>query len=121
MALHNVLVYGTLRTGKRPTVEVEATMANLGWYPGIKLGGDSKIVCERIEGVDDAKLAAFDNYECYSEDSPENSLYVRRRLDNGDWIYKYNGELNPANTIESGDWLEFTGEEAGSNAKLAEA
>lgn len=123
MAEHVVLVYGTLRTGKHPTVEVEAKMYDLGWYPGITLGGDEKIVCERITGVDDDKLAQFDRYEGYREDDLASSLYIRRRLDNGDFIYEYNCEIDEKRHkhIESGDWFEHTGDTAGSNAKLTEA
>ncbi len=121
MAQHTILVYGTLRTGKGEKVKVKGDMYNLGWYPGIALGGENEFVAERLTGIDDAKLAAFDRYEGYNEEAPEQSLYIRRRLDNGDWIYEYNYEFDGNDRIESGDWLEHTGEASGSNAKLAEA
>jgi len=121
--MHNILyVYGTLRPGKNPTVEIEGQMFDLGWFPGVKLGWPGKIVCEPIEVTD---WGPIDRYEGYMPSDPANSLYIRRPLlvpygING-WIYEFNREVNPIKRVLSGDWLEYTGKDKGSHGEVFHA
>ena len=112
---HVLYVYGTLRSGG-PTIRINATMYNLGWFPGIILGGTDEVTVERVE-VDD--LSNLDRYEGYHENDPEGSLFVRRPFLDG-WIYEYNGPVNESKKILSGDFLEFKGQAKGSANDLIE-
>lgn len=122
--MEKVLVYGTLRPGNpnNEIVKVRGKMYGLGWFPGIKLTSMSDqesmdfITCEVVE-VDESLLSALDCYEGYNPASPESSLYIRRSL-NGYWIYEYNGDVKDDQFIKSGDWLEFTDKDRGSNCHL---
>lgn len=105
MKTHKIYVYGTLRPFNSPTVEVAGELFDLGWYPGARLGGSSTFKAEVIE-VDDEKLQDLDDYEGFSPNSPENSLYLREKYEDG-WIYVYNQDLTDRRPIESGDWAEY--------------
>lgn len=109
-----IYVYGTLRPGGEDTVQVPGQLFNLGWYPGAKLGGESTFTCERVE-VD--SLDRFDLFESYDENNHSRSLYIRRPYEDG-WIYEYNFRTSLDNLIESGDWLEHTGQKKGARSDL---
>lgn len=121
--MHKVIVYGTLRPGiPERTVRFNGKMYNLGWFPGVQLGGTDEVIGEVVE-VDDERLAAFDHYEGYYQDNP-NSLYMRRTIVlNGEphFVYEYNcedfDELSDRRILD-GDWLNLTEEQSGSNAHL---
>lgn len=107
--LHTCLVYGTLRPfTNTDVVEVPGKLYDLGWYPGIVLGGDRFVTCERIT-VSDQRLAELDRYEGYDPQFPESSLYLRQKF-GGDWIYVYNHSVEGHALIESGDWQQHTQE-----------
>lgn len=95
-------VYGTLRTGKAAAQILKGKMYDLGWFPGVILGGPDDIVAERIEVND---ISRIDRYEGYREDDPEGSLYIRVPFKDG-YIYEYNRGVEEEPVIESGDWLE---------------
>lgn len=109
MGTHVLYVYGTLRTGKGPTVRIPGVMYDLGWFPGVKLDRSTNVgptfVAERIE-VSDDRLKRFDKYEGYRPDDPEGSLYVRVPVLDG-WIYEYNRPVAGNLVIEDGDWLRY--------------
>lgn len=107
-----IYTYGTLRPGDTETVLVPGELYDLGWFPGIKLGGRSLVVCEKVEVHD---LDAVDKYEGYSPAYPDESLYIRRPYLDG-FIYEFNGSVNPAKLVQSGDWLDYTQERRGRNA-----
>lgn len=107
-----VYAYGTLRPGlNHHVVLVKGELYDLGWFPGIKLGGADDVVCERIEVQD---LGHVDRYEGYYESDPGQSLYIRRPFLDG-WIYEFNGKTNPIKRIMSGDWLDYRQEKRGQN------
>lgn len=115
------LVYGTLRPGTEELVKIKGfVMHDLGWFPGIirSENEDDFVVCERIEVVNAEHLNSLDRYEGYSPDAPEYSLYTREKVGD-DWIYIYNAQRPLDNKIESGDWLEYRGEDKGTNYHLA--
>lgn len=113
MGTHVLYVYGTLRTGKGPTVRIPGVMYDLGWFPGVKLDRSTNIgptfVAERTE-VGDKELELFDKYEGYRPDDPEGSLYVRVPIFEREaeyfrgWIYEYNRPVPDNSVIEGGDW-----------------
>jgi gamma-glutamylcyclotransferase (GGCT)/AIG2-like uncharacterized protein YtfP len=108
MKKHKVLVYGTLRPFTNTTeTSVKGRLYDLGSYPGIILDerGDD-VVCEVIE-VSDAELAILDSYEGYDESNPRYSLYIRRELDNGSFIYEYNRPYNEQSRIREADWMRY--------------
>lgn len=117
--MHKLFVYGTLRPGTGPLVEVSGSMYDLGSYPGVKLGGNSHFMCEVLE-VDDNELAALDRYEGYYENEPESSLYLRVQHDGG-WIYEFNGPMMDYPFVEGGDWLVYRNQERGRAARYLES
>lgn len=103
--------YGTLRPGTDEKIVAKGSLYDLGWFPGVKLGGDYEFVCERVEVED---ISSVDRYEGYSEADPEGSLYIRKPFLDG-FIYEFNRTVNPAKQIMSGDWLDYTQEKRGRN------
>jgi len=106
-----VYVYGTLRPGKPGTIQIPGKLYDLGWFPGIILGGEGLVTCEKIEVED---LTAVDAYEGYNPRFTIESLYIRRPILDG-WIYEYNQEFDPQRLVACGDWLIYTRQERGRN------
>lgn len=123
-----LFVYGTLRPGGRETFGVPGKLYDLGWFPGIKLGGEGTVVCERVPVTD---WAPVDRYEGYNPDDLEGSLYIRRpyllltEVGNFEgFIYEFNRDITKGwrggftpKLIESGDWLQYRQEERGSHGR----
>ena len=68
------------------------------------------VTCELIE-VTDEELERLDRYEGYRPSDPDNSLYIRRKLDWGPFIYEYNdpfGNLSEKDIVPSGDWSDVS-------------
>jgi gamma-glutamylcyclotransferase (GGCT)/AIG2-like uncharacterized protein YtfP len=101
--------YGTLRPGTTSPIKVKGTLHDLGWFPGIKLGGTEDVVCEKVEIED---WAGVDRYEGYIPDEPESSLYIRVPYEDG-FIYEFNRQPPEGSQIKSGDWLQHKQEKAG--------
>ena len=105
--LHTVLTYGTLRPFTNKNIfRVPGRLYHLGSFPGLKLdnSSDTMVTCELIE-VTDEELERLDLYEGYRPSDPDNSLYIRRKLDWGPFIYEYNGEIQSFHEIiPSGTW-----------------
>ena len=122
MSIGTLLAYGTLRPNKGNTVTLFGyRMFSMGWYPAIVKGEpEDKVICERIEIQDEAHLSSLDMYEgCHG--NTENCLYHRVKVGN-DWVYVYNDDIDEDfdEEVTSGDWLDFKGQESGSNSRLAE-
>lgn len=101
--MHKIYVYGTLMPNDgRERVKIKGALYDLGWFPGVRLDETGEFLAEIIE-VDDQRLQELDRYEGYYEDSPESSLYIRRRYCDG-WIYEYNRSCSSRDLIRSGDW-----------------
>lgn len=104
---NNILyAYGTLRHQLYDPlvgdlVKVKGTLYNIGWFPGIILGGNNDVVCEKIV-VD--SWDHFDAYEGYYEDDKKNSLYLRVPILDGQ-IYVFNRSIEGKPIITSGDWF----------------
>ena len=113
MQKHQVLVYGTLRPFTNENiVRVPGQLYDLGSFPGIKLDNSSStmVTCEVIE-VTDEELERLDLYEGYRPTDPDNSLYIRRKLEWGPFIYEYNNpwdNLSEKPIIASGDWSDVS-------------
>ncbi len=107
--LYNVFVYGTLRPNRGEEFTVAGSLHDLGWYPGIRLGGEGKVVVEKLE-VDGERLAQLDHYEGYDPDDEANSLYLRQSItvDGIDgFIYVYNNDMSDRPLIVDGDWTKY--------------
>lgn len=103
---HQVLVYGTLRPFTNTNiVRIPGHLYDLGSFPGLKLDNSSgtMVTCEVIEATDE-ELERLDLYEGYRPSDPDNSLYIRRKLDWGPFIYEYNGYVSEDTIVPSGDW-----------------
>lgn len=117
-----LLVYGTLRPGLGDTVTLSGyKMYDVGWFPGIVGSNDlsDTIVCERVEVKDEDHLRALDRYEGYYPDSPNDSLYFRKKVGD-DWLYVYNSVYDEDKQVPDGDWLEHKNQLSGVNSQLAE-
>lgn len=108
--MSNILyVYGTLRPGGAETVKIKGQMFDLGWFPGVVLGGTDEIVAEKIQIED---WDPVDRYEGYFPEDHEASLYIRRPYEDG-FIYELNRRASPVKQVMSGDWLDYTAKERG--------
>jgi len=124
-----LFAYGTLQPGRTPEEvadlvrrfesvgkgTVGGTLYDLGSYPGAVLDDTSP---HRISGTvfslpaSDDVLSRLDHYEGFDPQAPKASLFIRRlhpvKLDGGVtlrcWIYEYNGALDRARIIESGEF-----------------
>lgn len=80
---------------------VAGTMYNLGWFPGVKLGGEN-FVHGVVYEIPESDLDSLDRYEGVP------GLYVRERITtlNGNrvWIYEYNQQVDPQAVIKEGKW-----------------
>jgi gamma-glutamylcyclotransferase (GGCT)/AIG2-like uncharacterized protein YtfP len=124
-----LFAYGTLQPGRAPDEvadlvgrfervgegTVAGTLYDLGAYPGAVFDPQSS---RRIIGTvfrlpaGDRVLARLDDYEGFEPEAPERSLFVRRlysvQLGEGAilrcWVYAYNGSMEHARMIESGNY-----------------
>jgi gamma-glutamylcyclotransferase (GGCT)/AIG2-like uncharacterized protein YtfP len=118
---HVIYVYGTLRPGGDSFHFIPGHMYDIGWFPGVTLGGpgcNSSFVAERIV-VSDDRLKEIDGYEGFNPNSPETSLYLRKPCLDG-WIYTYNREITSEPVVVGGDWLAYKQSKKGLNAHLGQ-
>lgn len=117
-------VYGTLRKGESNhdilnhqdvafietrVVEGFDMYAVSSWYPGI-IPGKGSIEVEIYEVADKNVERMLDNLEGYYENNLDDSLYLKKTLDDGTFIYIYNDVLYGAPQIKSGNWLNLKNE-----------
>ena len=116
----HLFVYGTLMSGLRASLEsnaalnfkgndtIQGDMFDVGYYPGVKLGGDGIVQGEVYEILSEEVIPALDRYEGYHSDSPEHSLYLRevRRTGSGieTYVYEYNQDVSNLTPVRDGDW-----------------
>ncbi|HEX2255415.1 MAG TPA: gamma-glutamylcyclotransferase family protein [Afifellaceae bacterium] len=89
---------------------VRGTLHDLGAYPGLSPAGGTDIQADLFAISDAAVLGQLDAFEGYVPEDTAASLYLRRRIAVRRpaveaWIYLYNGELDGAPVVVSGDWL----------------
>jgi len=121
-----VAVYGSLRQGFESSdspklgnqlrasglCHIPGNIYDVGGYPGLVLG-DGNVLGELYEVPDPSLFPMVDEYEQYSANEYEKSLYVRKavRLRQPDdidaWIYVYNRDIAGKPLIESGDWATY--------------
>lgn len=111
-----VFVYGTLRSNAVNDASrfvsaefvqpdsITGEIYDLGWYPGLKLRGDS-VVTGDVFSVTPEQLERLDAYEGCP------SLYRRRRIETLSgltvFVYEYNGPVHVNDFVPGGDWLEY--------------
>lgn len=131
---HTLLVYGSLRKGANNNRLMDGadyigttklpgfSLFELGgWFPGVKNTEAERpwideVVVDIYGDVSDEQLKRLDHYEGYYEDAPNNSLFRRIPVTTlvdefpktTPQVYVYNGAVDLAKVIESGDWIEFT-------------
>lgn len=82
---------------------------DLGSYPGLRPGG-SRVVGELYALIDPSVIDVLDEFEGYDPARPEQSLYLRERIDLVEpeqtraWIYVFNAVPDASTTVASGDW-----------------
>lgn len=117
-----IAVYGTLRKGCRANGKlskanfvgedaVKGNLYNIGWFPGIRLGGPQDVKVEVYEvspEVEGEVLSILDSYEGYREGDP-GSLYFRKEVETTSGhtvsIYEYRESPSETTLIPSGDWM----------------
>ncbi len=125
-----VFFYGTLMSGfkreGRTRVDlalepvghgyIQAVLFDMGIYPAAVPALDGRVHGEVHRMLaPETVLQALDEFEGYSQDKPDTSLYLRSETSvslNGEtqvraWVYFYNAPLGGAPRIESGDYLEY--------------
>lgn len=110
-----LFVYGTLRQGECSDLsirsgaefvskdEINGDLYDLGWYPGVKLGGDNLVRGDVFQLKDASIITQLDTYEGYP------NLYDRSVVETKGgrqvWVYTINRECGDNERIASGDWL----------------
>ena len=94
---------------------IRAALFDLGLYPAAVPAPDRRVWGEVYEVTDiESVLPALDGIEGFTPQQPDQSLYVRDRVEvtmaDGSaaqaWVYFYNAPLGRARRIASGDYLE---------------
>lgn len=122
-------VYGSLRRGLLNNAmiardssvfleqgQIKGTLYDLGWYPGLKVEGDTPIVADLYLVKDEQVMHSLNQYEGYTPRSPEKSLFVLKPT--GFFIsgkdvmcYEYNGKVDGTTpVVEHGDWARHVSE-----------
>jgi gamma-glutamylcyclotransferase (GGCT)/AIG2-like uncharacterized protein YtfP len=127
--INKVFVYGTLKVGgffgeKFNNVRISSVPATVkgtlfhvpamfpSSFPGLKLAGDGVVHGElhAFDRIDDV-IRAIDRIEQYFEDYPEESMYVRKKMDvetaegtEKAYVYEYNGSTKGFKIVVDGDW-----------------
>lgn len=122
---NHIAVYGSLRVGQPANHlmqgcdfvtddEIKGTLYNLGPYPGVRLGTkdqiDIKVDVYELPADEREVMARLDRYEGYDKQSPEQSLFVRKKTltkENEEvWVYEFNSEPEYGVEIKNGDWVD---------------
>lgn len=120
MVAHRVAVYGTLREGGSnhrllsgcrfvERTVLRGTLLDLGGFPALLDPGDVPVpllVTAEVYECNDQQLLALDFLEGYDENNLSSSMYRRKALDNGCWVYYWNGGRDDYPILKSGDWIE---------------
>ena len=110
-----LFVYGTLRKGEGSDLsissgaefvsedDINGNIYNLGWYPGVTIGGNNVVHGEVFKLTDASIIRQLDIYEGYP------NLYDRSVVETKGgrrvWVYTINRECGENERIQSGDWL----------------
>lgn len=85
------------------------SLYDLGYYPGLKEGGDTSVLIEVYE-VNDETMQRLDRLEGFISPDNEKNLYNKKEIDSPFgkcFIYLYNAELPETSRIENGDWTDY--------------
>ena len=121
-----VFVYGTLRRGASNSWRmdgaefvadgtVDGRIYRIDWYPGLVLGGTSRVIGE-VFAVTPEHLAALDEFEGVSAAENTGSEYRRVKAKVATagwtieaWAWEWIGPLDESKRVRSGDWLAMEG------------
>jgi len=99
---HKIYVYGTLMPKDKPAEgEAYGTMYDVGHFPAVLLGGETRTFAYTSIEVDD--VTQHDAYEGYNPDNLSSSLYLRKPFKDG-WIYVWNRSVANLPIVADGDW-----------------
>jgi gamma-glutamylcyclotransferase (GGCT)/AIG2-like uncharacterized protein YtfP len=109
-----LFVYGSLRPNEVASLledpdtdylgqaEIYGTLHDLGWYPGVTLGGNSTVHGDLFRIKTDTLSKRLDAYEGYP------SLFDRKQTETTEglpvFVYTYNYDVYDDIVVESGDW-----------------
>lgn len=123
-----LFVYGTLidLAAQRVQGTILGRMFDCGWFPGVIMSNQSKhnnldfsqeypIHGEIIENISAQDLVKYDLYEGFCYENPEQSLYIRQRVqiqtkkqqEIDCWIYLFNKDLIHTPEVTTGDWKAY--------------
>ena len=90
---------------------ITGTLYDFGQYPGLVLSGSGTVVCELSAIRSSDLFSILDPYEGFVQQSPEQSLFIRKRIylpsKIAAWVYEYNHAIEDAPIIPNGDWLSY--------------
>ena len=126
-------VYGSLRVGQRANHFLDNDAFNyvgpdfvkgtlfpvrMSWFPGIQLFGDTNVVVDVYEVLDEDALENIHYFEGYDPANPNESLFVPKEVtlinsQKEAMCYEYNGRFGAAgDAIDHGDWARYLAERA---------
>lgn len=124
-----IALYGSLRRGQRPHVDLgldrllrmvgpctlKGTLHDFGDWPGL-VEGEGRVHAELYEVMSPDALHTLDGYEACDPASPERGLFIRRLVPLVEpetvsaFVYFYNRDPATAPVISCGDWVRHHGE-----------
>ena len=82
-------------------------MFSLGGFPGVKEDENSEIIVDIFDVNNENVVRNLDGLEGYRENDERNSMYLKRKTDNDEFIYVWNRRDEGVEEIFNGDWVEF--------------
>jgi gamma-glutamylcyclotransferase (GGCT)/AIG2-like uncharacterized protein YtfP len=88
---------------------IDGQLFDLGAYPGLRIGS-GRVIGEMHALLDPIALPALDRFEGFDPGAPNDSLYLRKRVELVEpafieaWVYVYNQSIESETRIDGGDW-----------------
>lgn len=96
-------------------------MVDLGHFPGL-IEGDGEVFADVYQILDPKALERLDGFEGYMKGDPDNSMYIRKKVDfllfkdfalaPEGWAYYYNHPVPNHTPIDIGDWVQYVAAES---------
>ena len=82
-------------------------MFSLGNFPGVREDENSEITVDIFDVNNDDVVRNLDGLEGYRKNDERNSMYLKRKTNNDEFIYIWNCKDEGIEEISNGDWVEY--------------